>query len=429
MRATWWIVTVPIAVSRPGRAVLRGAGGRGGFDDRDMALPESPLAAEVGLATIQQLAGRREDGVRLGRAAWHVHAHLHHVVERHGLLDFRVAVNIVCPLLQPQRRCRMKCFLPAGQRLSDSDLRGSGERLGYGRRNALQSEPGAGQGWPNGWRLAGLMGTSLADGNRGPVLRGFRAGLLGGLMALCAAPAAHGDSVSAGSAHTVVVKPDGTVWSFGANDLGQLGDGGLTARTAAQQVSGAAGFVSASAGGRHTVALKSDGTVRTWGANESGELGNGNTINKVLPVTVPGLTGVTAAAAGDDFSLALKSDGTVWAWGGNTRGQLGNGSNTNSSVPVQVTGLAGATRIAAGAAHALARTSGTYVWAWGANDSGQLGDGTRRFGWRPNQGSVGSLSADTGALLDGRAHCQAATNEGSGPSWVGPSRPWVGGVE
>src|SRR5438477_389666 len=79
-------------------------------------------------------------------------------------------------------------------------------------------------------------------------------------------------------------------------------------------------------GGNHTIALKQDGTVWTWGYNGYGQLGDGTTTQRVIPVQVSSLSGMTGVAAGLYFSLALKSDGTVWAWGNNTNGQLGDGT-------------------------------------------------------------------------------------------------------
>src|SRR5258708_31388778 len=102
------------------------------------------------------------------------------------------------------------------------------------------------------------------------------------------------------------------------------------------------------------MAVKSDGTVWAWGYNGLGELGNGTVTNSNTPVQVLGpggvgfLSGVTALAGGLYHSLALKSDGTVWAWGGNGNGQLGNGTFTPSNTPVQVSGLTGVTAIAGG---------------------------------------------------------------------------------
>ena len=95
--------------------------------------------------------------------------------------------------------------------------------------------------------------------------------------------------------------------------------------------------VTAIAGGwGHSLTLKNDGTVWTWGYNESGQLGNGTNSNSNIPVQVSGLTGITAIMGGHHHSLALKNDGTVWTWGYNGSGQFGNGTNSDSNVPVRV---------------------------------------------------------------------------------------------
>ncbi|MCC7210433.1 MAG: RCC1 repeat- and reductase domain-containing protein, partial [Candidatus Brocadia sp.] len=94
-----------------------------------------------------------------------------------------------------------------------------------------------------------------------------------------------------------------------------------------------------SGGASHTIALKSDGTVWAWGANTWGQLGDGTKNYSNYRVQVVGLTDVIAIAAGSYHTVALKSDGTVWTWGSNLYGQLGDGTNTNRNTPVQVSGL------------------------------------------------------------------------------------------
>ena len=193
---------------------------------------------------------------------------------------------------------------------------------------------------------------------------------------------------------TTPVDAQGTlaVWAFGGNNYGQLGNGTTINRTTPVQVKdpGGVGFltgVGAIAGGRyHSLALK-DGTVWAWGFNDSGQLGDGTTINRTTPVQVSGLTGVAAIASGYGHSLALKTDGTAWAWGQNNGGQLGNGTSTifgATTTPVQVCEsggcsngyLTGVAAIAGGFFHSLAlKTDGT-VWAFGVNSTSQLGDGT-----------------------------------------------------
>jgi len=128
-------------------------------------------------------------------------------------------------------------------------------------------------------------------------------------------------AVAAGSSHTVAVKGDGTVWAWGNNSSGQLGDGTTTQRIVPIQVSGVSGVVAVAASTWHwyTVALKSDGTVWTWGSNEYGQLGDGTTTMRTVPVQVGG--GSNGMSVGLVETVALKSDGTLWAWGRNEYGQ------------------------------------------------------------------------------------------------------------
>jgi|GEM_PF-6595763 len=168
----------------------------------------------------------------------------------------------------------------------------------------------------------------------------------------------------------------GEVWTWGRNDLGQLGDGTTINRLAPVQISGLTGVTAIVGGSGQTVALKLDGTVWTWGRNDLGQLGDGTTINRLTPVQVSGLTGVTAIAAASGHTVALKLDGTVWTWGYNNVGQLGDGTTTQRLTPVQVSGLTGVTAIASGYFHTVALKSDGIVWTWGQNDNGELGDGT-----------------------------------------------------
>jgi alpha-tubulin suppressor-like RCC1 family protein len=143
------------------------------------------------------------------------------------------------------------------------------------------------------------------------------------------------------------------------------------------QTSGVTGRSLAVAGGSaHSVTLNDDGTVWTWGANYSGQLGNGTTADSAVPQQVPGLTGIVAVAAGEAHTLALTAAGTVWAWGDNSHGQLGTGSTINSLIPVQIPELVDVASISAGRLHSMAMKNDGSMWAWGANYNGQLGDGT-----------------------------------------------------
>ena len=183
-------------------------------------------------------------------------------------------------------------------------------------------------------------------------------------------------SVAAGGRHSLALLEDGSVWAWGDNGFGQLGDGGTTSRSSAQQVVGLSGVRTVMAGFFHALAVLEDGSVWAFGANWNGQLGDGGTTARSTPAPVENLVSVRRVDAGDDHSLVVLEDGTVWAFGLNDHGQLGDGSTTDSSVPVQVAGLSDVRAIAAGARHSLAVLEDGSVWAWGANWEGQLGDGS-----------------------------------------------------
>lgn len=184
-------------------------------------------------------------------------------------------------------------------------------------------------------------------------------------------------AVAAGGYHSLAVRADGTIWAWGNNYYGQLGDGTTTRSATPLQVDGLTGAVAVAAGKYHSLAVKADGTVWAWGYNYYGQLGDGTTTERTTPVQVSGLIGVVAVAAGYSHSLALEADGSVWAWGRAYEGQLGDGMTTTmATVPVQVLELAGVTAIAAGGFHSLAVKENGTACAWGDNSSGQLGDGT-----------------------------------------------------
>ncbi|WP_075087667.1 Ig-like domain-containing protein [Verrucomicrobium spinosum] len=185
-------------------------------------------------------------------------------------------------------------------------------------------------------------------------------------------------SVDVGEAHTVILKVDGTVWTVGGNGLGQLGEGGTVEySTVPVQVSGLSGVVGVAAGACHTVAVKSDGTVWAFGSNEAGQLGDGTTTDRVSPVQIVGLNNIVAVEAGECHTLALRNDGTVWSFGSNECGQLGDGTTLDHHTPVQVMGVTGVREIAAAEFHTLIIAGDGSVWTCGNNDLGQLGDGTR----------------------------------------------------
>jgi alpha-tubulin suppressor-like RCC1 family protein len=164
--------------------------------------------------------------------------------------------------------------------------------------------------------------------------------------------------VFGGGGHSMAIKSDGTVWAWGRNDRGQLGDGTTEPRLTPIQieVSDEAKVQTLAPGFFHTLALLSDGTVWAWGNNDSGQIGDGTTANQATPLPVAGVAAATAIAAGggrNEFgpgghSLALGGDGTIYAWGLNDAGQLGDGTTTNRPAPTAVPGVKGPRQVVAG---------------------------------------------------------------------------------
>lgn len=186
-------------------------------------------------------------------------------------------------------------------------------------------------------------------------------------------------AISAGAAHSLALRSDGTVWGWGNNSFGQLGNGtGSVAVFTPVQASGLTNVVGISAGAGFSLAVKADGTVWGWGRNTNNELGlPSSTFSVHSPVQITGLSAVQKISAGQSHAVALKSDGTVWSWGNNHHGQLGSGEGVGSfPTPRQASGLSGVTAIDAGLDHTLAMTSNGTVWSWGNNADGQLGNGT-----------------------------------------------------
>jgi len=175
--------------------------------------------------------------------------------------------------------------------------------------------------------------------------------------------------IASGLNHSLAIDANGSLWAWGDNEFGQLGDGSMEDDTNVPvHVLGMSNSVVGVASGyNHSVAVKTDGTVWTWGYNASGQLGIGNTDNTNIPVQVKGLpTNAVAVAAGYNHTLALLSDGTVWAWGGDFFNQLGDGLGIESNTPVQVPNLTGIATICAGGNHNLALDTNGNVWAWGS---------------------------------------------------------------
>jgi alpha-tubulin suppressor-like RCC1 family protein len=176
---------------------------------------------------------------------------------------------------------------------------------------------------------------------------------------------------------------DGNLWAWGRGTEGQLGTNDFTTRgTPSTTFAGGTNWKQVSSGYQHTAAIKTDGTLWTWGRGNEGQLGNAAITNRSTPVTTfSGGTNWKQVSAGGSHTLAIKTDGTLWSWGIGTYGRLGNANTTNRSTPVTTfSGGNNWKQVECASSHTAAiKTDGT-LWTWGSTGDGQLGIGFNGFG-------------------------------------------------
>jgi alpha-tubulin suppressor-like RCC1 family protein len=179
-----------------------------------------------------------------------------------------------------------------------------------------------------------------------------------------------------GLTHSAAIKTDGTLWAWGLNTNGQLGKNDITHRSSpVQEVFGNTTWKLVSTGGYHTAAIKTDGTLWTWGKNNYGQLGKNDITHRSSPVQeLTSNTSWKLVASGAYHTAAIKTDGTLWSWGFGTNGELGDNSSITKSSPVQEA-LANTMwkHIACGANHTAVIKTDNTLWLWGFNTQGQLG--------------------------------------------------------
>jgi len=193
--------------------------------------------------------------------------------------------------------------------------------------------------------------------------------------------------VSAGKNHGLAIS-EGRIFGWGNNLNGQLGNGRLSSNAKAlQEITEATDWESISAGGEFSVAIKTNGTLWSWGKNDFGQLGENSTATRRIPRQEDSQsTNWQSVCTGNNHTIALKTDGTLWAWGDNSLSQLGDNSNIRSSIPVAVsTAITNWKEISCGADHTLALTQDGTLWAWGKNSFSQLGSNDNIYYTTPHQ--------------------------------------------
>lgn len=181
------------------------------------------------------------------------------------------------------------------------------------------------------------------------------------------------------SSISACIKTDGTLWVWGQNDRGQLGDNTVASKSSPiQTVAGGNNWSSVATGYKKTYGLKTDGTLWGWGNNQNGDMGDNTVVYKSSPVqTVAGGTNWSSIAASSFSAGGLKTDGTLWIWGGNGSGEIGDNTTAGRSSPVQtVTFATDWAKFAMGGSHVAAIKKNGTLWCWGSNFYGQLGDNT-----------------------------------------------------
>jgi alpha-tubulin suppressor-like RCC1 family protein len=184
-------------------------------------------------------------------------------------------------------------------------------------------------------------------------------------------------TVSAGTVHSLAVKTNGTLWAWGNGQFGQLGNGAFNSATwTVTQVGTANDWLTVSAGNRFSLAIKTTGTLWSWGLNNLGQLGQNNLIDLNLPTQLGTANNWLKIDAGNQHSLAIDNTGFMYAWGDNTFGQFGNATNTSSLIPILVSSANNWAEVSAGFDHSMALDTNGILFTAGNNSNGQLCDGT-----------------------------------------------------
>jgi alpha-tubulin suppressor-like RCC1 family protein len=241
------------------------------------------------------------------------------------------------------------------------------------------------------WTTSDGAIATVADTGRSVLVAGVAAGTAtitvaggGGKTASCAVTVEDGQAavvanpatIAGGYEHSLAIKVDGSIWIWGTNEYGQLGDGTFEPRNVPAQLGEDMDWIAVSAGYRHSVALKADGSLWAWGENDVGQLGDGTWTDRNVPTRVGADSDWAKVSVSWAHAHAIKVDGSLWGWGFNNTAQLGDGTSANRNAPARVGADTDWTAVSGGGNHTVAIKEDGTLWVWGDNWYGQLGLGT-----------------------------------------------------
>lgn len=225
-------------------------------------------------------------------------------------------------------------------------------------------------------------------------------------------------SIVAGIDVTFVIKADNSLWAWGNNGWGQLGDGTDKDKNTPVKIMDDVKSVYVDEGSTHSyyaMAIKTDSSLWAWGGFNYGQFGDGTTESKHSPVKIT--DGVSSVSFGNSYTLILKTDGSLWGTGENIQGQLGDGTGKSKYIPVKI--MDRVASMSAGNNYAMAVKTDGSLWAWGANSYGGLGDGTKTDRLTPVKIMDGVASVSIGSNFP--SYAMAVKKDGSLWAWgAGP---------
>ena len=230
------------------------------------------------------------------------------------------------------------------------------------------------------------------------------------------------EKIALGRFHSLAIKTDKTLWSWGFNrrfsnlDSGQLGDNTSVSRSSPVQIGALADWSAIGSAQYTSFAIKENGTFWSWGRPSFGASAHGDLIYRSSPVQVGALTDWAQVSGGNFNACAIKTDGTLWSWGINSEGQLGDSTRVDRSSPVQIGALTDWAQVTASVTCAAIKTNGT-LWTWGNNSYGKLGDGNSSASSRRSSPSqVGALT-DWAQISGGNLSFAAVKTDGTLWAW------------